>query len=1228
MSQKKRQIKNMTPSSKSKAHKKTFKEPSTGGLGFEGVSADTDLELINTETHKSKSYVGSISFKSKKFNSVDKSRPSSCTTQTTYSEMSDDQDILILTLSEITQKIVHCQIGQDLFIDIPWCNVKKKDILEDISIQDTNSPFYKIMGKIMAYKHEELLMGYEPLGSEENQFYLCITENGRNEVLQRLEHMRLEFTKKIQASKEIKPKPWKSLGSESEVDLFQVKNTRALISLEWIGEVAKRCHEPVFSDLDADEKNNTYTSLLPKKEKPDLIFMKTQDTGSQAVPTVKDLEVQTVPEIPTNENTQCATEAEIAVVEQENTTEKSQDLNAFFEKNINFLTDILHYNEVYDLYKDDYPALATFAKDAQVQQHSAYRQYQSFTDVAAIEGKLVISSSWHPNYTGIVAVAYANVIPCKTHELEYDSDQADYEEENTDESDKEKNEGEEDTPGNKKWLEEEKAEKETKEENTELYDKAAKKLKDVEATKRVWDVKVMDGTDEIKRETLELDSEPKFEYIEHPVESESQTEQELKHSVDVEIIDIEDNITEEYKKSSDSLVDDRYMDSFLQRSSVSIERGLKSPSIRSEQSAISEASKYGKLATKLTKHKHQIHSTSSRKDKNKQRFQKYLGRDYYSATSLMSRKTSLVSSLAYSSIDTGERFFGDQEKEKFEEVTDDEELKDDEEELPYLEPNNPVLIWSFVDDLTPKLRLDSPYEVTCVEFCPHNGNILAGGTVSGQVVVWDITGRIEELEQPETLTPQQQKHKKVMEYLMDWRRDTRSRRRVRPCVISNYDVSHNDKITSLSWIIPFLEVSRFGEVEPVTSQNGFSLQVVTSGLEGEIKIWDLKSDPLKKSKKQVRRRNDTVERYGRPTSLDKGISPFSKLYRQWNPLLTLKLTHGHASVMLTGVAPTSGLFSRNRVTPPLLGVKETLENRVEYTLGSPKEALNLSRHFFISTAFGHPGNVEWEIMDKEAATASEGPITPSIGLWKTVHDAPITRIVRHPFFSDICLTVGGHMFAIWHQEDREYPIMSKRYYGVRITDGLWSSLRPSLIRIARSDGIVEIWDLLLQSHAPANKIIVSGKIVTNMSGPCLPEVHGLLGIADYNSAFRLFYIPRQFRVYNMDELAQIKEMFNKEPARRRKMREWSKWWRENEVNSDRQMKKRENSQEQSNEEVLPEEEKIKESQKKYKEEVYKWYLMRRGKSYLGTEEAEEKWRYKQEKHMHEVIMQKKKSRSC
>lgn len=63
------------------------------------------------------------------------------------------------------------------------------------------------------------------------------------------------------------------------------------------------------------------------------------------------------------------------------------------------LLEALHYNELYDLYHDDYPALRCI-EDTPLHKVDVYKQYQSFIDVAAIEGKLVISTSWHPNYTG------------------------------------------------------------------------------------------------------------------------------------------------------------------------------------------------------------------------------------------------------------------------------------------------------------------------------------------------------------------------------------------------------------------------------------------------------------------------------------------------------------------------------------------------------------------------------------------------------------------------------------------------------------------------------------------------------------------------------------------------------------------------------------------------------------------------------------------------------------
>lgn len=84
--------------------------------------------------------------------------------------------------------------------------------------------------------------------------------------------------------------------------------------------------------------------------------------------------------------------------------------------------------------------------------------------------------------TGVVAIAYANEIPCLMKELEYDSDQTDYDEEKTDEE-REAGEEPELGAGARDWLADEKLEREGTGQSTELFDRAIKKLKDIECSK-------------------------------------------------------------------------------------------------------------------------------------------------------------------------------------------------------------------------------------------------------------------------------------------------------------------------------------------------------------------------------------------------------------------------------------------------------------------------------------------------------------------------------------------------------------------------------------------------------------------------------------------------------------------------------------------------------------------------------------------------------------------------
>lgn len=63
---------------------------------------------------------------------------------------------------------------------------------------------------------------------------------------------------------------------------------------------------------------------------------------------------------------------------------------------------------------------------------------------------------------------------------------------------------------------------------------------------------------------------------------------------------------------------------------------------------------------------------------------------------------------------------------------------------------NKILLWDYEDmhRFTPILTLISPIEITIFEFKPHDPNIIIGGAVNGQILLWDV-GRYMNPEHPE-----------------------------------------------------------------------------------------------------------------------------------------------------------------------------------------------------------------------------------------------------------------------------------------------------------------------------------------------------------------------------------------------------------------------------------------------------------------------------------------------
>ncbi|XP_075227560.1 missing minor mitochondria isoform X4 [Lycorma delicatula] len=1152
--------------------------------------------------------------------------------------------------------------------------ISKKKMLKDIEMYVTESAFYPFRPQLQEYAGDNILMGYIPFGGKPDEYLICLTIDGRDTVIKKLRKLRESCMVKIGKLKFLEPGKWKSLGSEKEIEEFYYHNTRPLMNLEWVTKLSLRNVDlPKFQDFDAGTHRMTYNSIHFTGEKPELIYRMTIEQGVQTHEPKLDKQSQTIPQIPTNAAIQCVPETEIPEDAKERAASFSEEkLNEFMKKYSDFLMNQLHYNEVYDLYNDEYPQLAEISQQLLVPLPDFYEQYQNFTDVAAVEGKSIVSSAWSTKYSGIVAVAYADEVNNQLKYLDSEFDdidgEPDYESDSTnseksDDDDSSADEGE-------KWLAAEKKEKEsrkTKNEDDVAFQRANAKIKQLQLVREMSD-KRKELEEKRRVDSLSIFSLQTPSSSVEPKGSEKADRQFLKEEKKEKIrTDLVLGISNKARRLTD-------FDVFMSREKLKrrvYERGKTKESVGRRKRIlvpvstslddeteslcaiwgdnynwVHEASLRSAIRRMHIHHKRkrrafqsvrpllanipwpQIYpmndnidveqSTSERSSH--QRTSPSVHISSSSAGVSVSRHPSKSSTI----MSTSSKFkkemrhkhrtipkFDHSITEHYDEVIDFDEVQAKREELPILLPNNPVLIWGFNDDLLPKLRLDCPFELTCIRFHLSNGNILVGCTKSGQVVLWDLRGRIEKVDEPPSINSEDEKHRMKLSEWMHWTKDIRSKRRVPITAISSYYDSHVEQATNLQFVHPFLKFMPNGKVRNLEPGEPPSEQFVTSALSGSVLFWDLDITKIKRKQK----RKKIVDQ---PSSLYVQHSPYDCLNNNWKPFLKVNvLTDELIPTPLLGLSLDVIPVNYNRITPePPPGKPDSLEDCIEYA-ADYSDVPKFSYTFTIGTARGNVGLLTLQPENMPSGVI-EIPITQN--WFKNMHDGPVTHIYKNPFINELIITSGGHVWAIWHTDYVEYPIIWRKYHNVRITCCLWSTFRPSLFRIAKSCGSIEIWDLLRQSHKPQKEITVSGQLITDLSGPVLPLQHGILSAGDYNTALRLFYIPWQYQVWTEDELKKFTSMIHYEPGRQKNLKKWRDWWREK---YGRKTVKRKELQEQRRKE---EEQRVKEDEarKKYNEEVYKWYMRRRGKQFVFAEEAKAKFEAKQREHMFNVVVSKKK----
>ncbi|NXH43538.1 WDR63 protein, partial [Dicaeum eximium] len=417
-----------------------------------------------------------------------------------------------------------------------------------------------------------------------------------------------------------------------------------------------------------------------------------------------------------------------------------------------------------------------------------------------------------------------------------------------------------------------------------------------------------------------------------------------------------------------------------------------------------------------------------------------------------------------------------------------------------------ILLWSLYEPTCLQLVLKAPEDIYCFQFSPSNPNIIAGGCVDGQVVLWDISKHEEKLESTrpvadeitdsedeprpvvarmtEVIPGLMPSHKKVQQ-------SSTEPALVRHCAGSSIPYCHTKPATDVHWLTPNVEDNPKGG----TSENRDEkkLQLVTCSSDCSVLFWDI---PSSEHREQFLAEKIKEEKRSHMPPDD--ADDDEDLDLSWKPLIKINLRERDNN---TEYGPTRMNFRKlqYRYKPPGKGrslralrapIKES--PYVEMSTSSSKnlELLeNMSTSFFVGNEDGEVVYSNWE---KKIDTNSAKPHSQKYAL----HTETINTLQRSPFFKDIFLSIGGQKFAIWKEGVTNGPILQSSCPTGRYTAGQWSSTRPGVFFIGRDNGNIDIWDLLKKTHQPSHFQNISKSIITFISASSASAEQHFLAVSD------------------------------------------------------------------------------------------------------------------------------------
>lgn len=431
-----------------------------------------------------------------------------------------------------------------------------------------------------------------------------------------------------------------------------------------------------------------------------------------------------------------------------------------------------------------------------------------------------------------------------------------------------------------------------------------------------------------------------------------------------------------------------------------------------------------------------------------------------------------------------------------------------------------LLIWSFSDPIHPLVLLEAPDDIFSFKFNPSDPNIIVGGCINGQIILWDITNHSDRLRSHRQSHGQSKKNS--MNSLPGFEDETSFDRTpiLRYSAVSSIEHSHKTVVTDIKWIPDHMEIGRMGVVVENKAQQ--CNQLMSCAADGTVLVWDTR--PSKSAAPTQAPGNNPL-----------GTLPtFKHLDLTWKPVL--KVTVSHLSG--TGEFGPSVFSIYERQGARISGGKPTedkepggtsnLSTSISKGRDQAKPLENVSSKFYVGTEEGDLVYMDWK---PEKDTDSGKIVTPRPEQVWAAHDGPIATLQRSPFFRNIILTVGGWTFAIWREGVASGPLLQSASHLMRLTRGHWSPSRPGVFFITRTDGSVDVWDLLDRSHEPSLTQNVTASPITTIAPHQVSSKQQLLAVGDSVGTLHVMEVPWNLRHPSSNEAVAMENFFEREMKR-------------------------------------------------------------------------------------------------